>query len=164
MVSLRAMVEAKGALLTGAKAEAIFRQEVGLGGVSATEMVHAAVSKATPAGQTGHLAMAWQRRILTMGVPFESQVFNPMPYGEVVEKGSRPHVILPRYKKALAFLPGGGSFAERFRSGDTVVVKKVHHPGTKPTRFVEKTVQRLQDGPWMQLWERVVSRIVERLS
>jgi hypothetical protein len=48
-------------------------------------------------------------------------------YAAVIESGSKPHVIRPRRKKALAFWGGSG----------IVVVKSVNHPGTKPRRVVE---------------------------
>lgn len=43
-------------------------------------------------------------------------------YAKIIETGSKPHVIRPRTKKALAFWGGG----------DVVVRRSVKHPGTKP--------------------------------
>lgn len=56
-------------------------------------------------------------------------------YAEVVIHGSRPHVIRPRTKKALAFQMGG----------KTIVVRKVNHPGTKANEFFQQIVQRWGD-------------------
>ncbi|MHB9075788.1 MAG: hypothetical protein ACYC6G_19985 [Desulfobaccales bacterium] len=171
MVNLQMAVEAKGVLLTDPNALEVYRQEVVKGGVAGTEMVLAHVSLATPVGLSwqgrsgGSLAKAWQRQYLAMGVPFESLITNPMPYGETVEKGSRPHVIRPRNKKALAFMPFANfSLAEAGAQGGEVVVKSVHHPGTKGTHFVEKALRRLEGGLWAEHWDRVINTIVERLS
>lgn len=45
-----------------------------------------------------------------------------VPYAEFVEENTKPHVIQPKNKKALAFYSHKG--------GNFVVTKKVHHPGT----------------------------------
>lgn len=47
-------------------------------------------------------------------------------HGLYVEYGTRPHVILPKNAKALSFKI----------NGETVVTKKVNHPGTDPSPFV----------------------------
>lgn len=49
-----------------------------------------------------------------------------VPYAKYVEWDTRPHDIRPKTKKALAFKV----------NGTTVIVKKVHHPGTKAQPFV----------------------------
>jgi len=164
-------VEAKGVLLTDPNALEVYRQEVVKGGVTATEMVLTNIVRATPVGLSwqgrsgGSLAKAWQRHYVHLGLPFESIISNPMPYGETVEKGSKPHVIRPRNKKALAFMPFANfSLAEAGAHGGGVVVKSVRHPGTKGTHFVEKTLTRLEAGLWLSHWDRVVNIIVERLS
>jgi len=164
MISIKAEITARGVLLTDPQALGIYQEEVIRGGVEATEMALTAVVATTPVGQTGLLWKAWFKKA-PFGAALHSLIANPLSYGEIVEKGSRAHVIAPRHKKALAFLPGGGTFAERFGSKGTVIVRKVKHPGTKGRRFVEKTTQRLAGlGAWNNLWERVVNRIVERLS
>lgn len=48
--------------------------------------------------------------------------------------GTPAHVILPRFKRALAFVVGGAS----------VVVRRVFHPGTKPQRNTERVNQSLE--------------------
>lgn len=170
MVNLKMAVEAKGVLLTDPNALEIYRQEVVKGAVVATEMVLTNIVAATPVGKPfgnytgGSLAQAWQRHYVHMGLPFESRLTNPMPYGETVEKGSRPHVIRPRNKKALAFMPFANFSLAEGLDGAGVVVKSVKHPGTKGTHFVEKTLKRLEAGPWLAHWDRVVNAIVERLS
>lgn len=44
------------------------------------------------------------------------------PHAVFVHWGTRPHVIRPKYRKALRFQPGGGQF---------VFAKFVNHPGYK---------------------------------
>lgn len=53
------------------------------------------------------------------------------PYTEIVERGSRPHTIEAVRAKALRFVVDG---VVRF-------AKSVQHPGTKPTFFIQKSVQ-----------------------
>ena len=70
--------------------------------------------------------------ITTIGADFTPEGFTVYPgasYGPIVEKGSRPHEILARFAKALAF-PWKG--AMRF-------FKRVQHPGFPGRRFVERT-------------------------
>lgn len=47
-----------------------------------------------------------------------------------IEYGTRPHVIRPKNKKALAFKSGGKE----------IVVKVVHHPGTRANPFIRETI------------------------
>jgi HK97 gp10 family phage protein len=47
-------------------------------------------------------------------------------YDAYVEFGTAPHEIRPKNKKALAFKSGG----------NTIIVKKVNHPGTKAQPYV----------------------------
>jgi HK97 gp10 family phage protein len=61
-------------------------------------------------------------------------------YAGAVEFGSKPHIIKPRKKKALAFKPGAG-----FRFWDEkgrVVVKSVKHPGTQAQPFLRPAVEQ----------------------
>lgn len=53
-----------------------------------------------------------------------------MEYGKYVEFGTAPHIIAPKFKKALKFKSGS----------DTVIVKKVQHPGTRPNPFIRNTL------------------------
>lgn len=60
-------------------------------------------------------------------------------YAGAVEFGTKPHIIRPKIKKALAFKPGAG-----FRFWDEsgrVVVKSVKHPGTKAQPFLTPAVE-----------------------
>lgn len=48
-----------------------------------------------------------------------------------VIKGTKPHIIRPRYRKALKFRVGGR----------TVFARVVHHPGTKANDFLTKSLR-----------------------
>lgn len=51
------------------------------------------------------------------------------PHARFVHWGTKRHVILPKNKKALRFVGGGGLF---------VFAKKVNHPGNKPDKWLER--------------------------
>jgi len=58
-----------------------------------------------------------------------SRVVGPtVSYAGVVERGSRPHLILPRSARVLAFDVGG----------ETVFSRRVQHPGTAPREIVAR--------------------------
>ncbi len=66
-----------------------------------------------------------------------AEVVAKMPYAAAVEYGSRPHVIVPKRAKVLAW---GGSrrLSGRLRSGasaDTFAMR-VNHPGNKPKPYL----------------------------
>jgi len=77
------------------------------------------------AGKSGLILQASGKLRASM-TPFHSRnvagVGTNRPYAAAMNNGSKPHDILPRTKKALAF---GGK-----------VFKKVHHPGTSPRQFM----------------------------
>ena len=52
------------------------------------------------------------------------------PYAIFVHEGTRPHTIVPVYKKVLANKRTGEIFG-----------KLVHHPGTKPNPFMERAIK-----------------------
>lgn len=64
---------------------------------------------------------------------------------ETTEKGARPHIILPRRARALAFTPRGSS--------RVVVVKRVNHPGNPARPWFAPTV-----GKWGTLVRSVWNR------
>ena len=78
-------------------------------------------------------------------------------YAGAVEFGTKPHVIRPRWKKALAFKPGAG-----FRFWDEsgrVVVKRVKHPGTKAQPYLRPAVE--QEAVRMR---KALKRIIENAA
>lgn len=52
-------------------------------------------------------------------------------YGVYVDQGTRPHIILPRRKKMLAFQ----------KDGRWIFAKQVNHPGTKANPFFSNAVR-----------------------
>jgi HK97 gp10 family phage protein len=71
-----------------------------------------------------------------------------------VEFGTRPHLIKPRRKKALAFKPGAG-----FRFWDEsgrVVVKMVRHPGTAAQPYLRPAMQ--EEAPRLT---KLIKNIIE---
>ncbi len=57
------------------------------------------------------------------------------PAAEYVEYGTSPHIIRPRFKKALKFQIGG----------EDIFAKYVHHPGTQPQPFLEPALFENQE-------------------
>lgn len=57
-----------------------------------------------------------------------------VPYAEYVERGTPPHLILPRRATMLRF---------EGRGGDIVYSPYVHHPGTRPNPFARQAVERM---------------------
>ncbi len=92
--------------------------------------------------------------ITTIGADFTPEGFIVYPgasYAPIVEKGSRPHEILPRFARALAF-PWKGLM--RF-------FRRVQHPGFPGRGFVERTREVVQpklfdlmSRIWRELHER----------
>jgi len=77
---------------------------------------------------------------------FEAYVFPTVPYAMFVEFGTRPHLIRPVRAQALRFVS---------RSGEVVFTRLVHHPGTKPKRFVRETAEEvIRRVPmfWREVW------------
>ena len=88
-------------------------------------------------------------------------------YAAYVEKGTRPHVILPRKKPFLAWPAPGVSvtLAGRVRTGEVrrlghgayIFAMKVNHPGTKPRPFLEPGARKAAEKGGLkdvaiQLW------------
>lgn len=65
---------------------------------------------------------------------------------ETTEKGARPHVIVPRSKRALSFYWR--------KAGRVVVLKKVNHPGNPARPWFAPTVARWPDIA-ARAWRRV---------
>jgi hypothetical protein len=94
--------------------------------------------RAAPVGQTGELARTIRGQVLPAGQGrYRIVVEAPAPQASWTDKGTRPHVIRPRSKKALAF--------NWPKAGGSVVFAKVNHPGTKGTRW------------WSNTWKRTTS-------
>ena len=66
-------------------------------------------------------------------------------YAAAVEFGTKPHIIVPRNRKALRFAAGPGSrrLSGSPRSGGAVVfAKRVRHPGTRAQPFMVPGAQK----------------------
>jgi hypothetical protein len=57
------------------------------------------------------------------------------PIGAFVHEGTVPHLILPKNGKHLVFYWG--------RAGRVVYLKQVHHPGSKPNRWLIRSLRVL---------------------
>jgi hypothetical protein len=80
--------------------------------------------------KTGKLKAAVKKQKFgSRGLVFVSKAI--APYAFYVLEGTRPHKIVPKYKKALK-VPGFGVF------------KSVQHPGTKANPFVDKGAAKAQ--------------------
>jgi hypothetical protein len=79
--------------------------------------------------RTGFLVQSF-RADLTPGL---LRWFPTASYAPFVEFGTKPHVIVPKDKKAL-YWPGASH-----------PVRSVNHPGTKPNQFMERIVSESQD-------------------
>lgn len=67
-----------------------------------------------------------------------------VPYALFVHEGTRPHVIKPKKGKFLAFRwPGAPKNMGRLPDG-RVLARVVHHPGTKPNRFLTNALRVLR--------------------
>ena len=83
---------------------------------------------------TGRYRAAWSKREVTTVRGVGWQVFNPVPYAEYIENGTRPHVIRPKRQDGTL----------RFRIGGKVVYAKiVHHPGTKAQHVLAKATRQV---------------------
>jgi hypothetical protein len=71
------------------------------------------------------------RKVNAVVVGKHVRVESSHPATLYVIKGTRPHVIRPRYRKVLKFTT----------RGTTVFAKVVHHPGTKPNDFLTKALR-----------------------
>ena len=72
-------------------------------------------------------------------------------YAPMVELGTKPHIIVPRYKKALAFNIGG----------DRVIVRKVNPPGTRPKPFLRPALEQSR-AAIARLLEQAKAQIARR--
>ena len=72
---------------------------------------------------------------MVMYYPDKKQVIAGAAHSAALEYGSKPHIIEPTGgKKALAFQ----------KDGQEIVVKKVHHPGTKPLAIMRNAALKVQ--------------------
>lgn len=92
----------------------------------------AVANRATPV-DTGRLRGANEATpIIVAGQTVVGGVENKTTYAMMVHEGTSPHVIVPRNKKILAWIPRGGS---------TVFARRVNHPGTKAQPWLARSAE-----------------------
>lgn len=79
---------------------------------------------------TGNLARTFAATVKVEGDVIKFTL--PFYAGSVI-RGSAPHIITPKNKKALKF---------RGKGGEIVFAKKVKHPGNAPNFFIQDTLNR----------------------
>ena len=79
------------------------------------------------------------------------RVFARASYAAAVEKGSRPHIIVPRRASVLAFTLGPGArLTGSARVGANMIfTMRVHHPGTKAKPYLLPGVRAAIAGSGM---------------
>ena len=64
--------------------------------------------------------------------PLRGRVYTNVEYAPHVELGTRPHIIRPRFKRALHWQRGGRDF----------FAMSVNHPGTRPKPFMRPALEQ----------------------
>lgn len=85
--------------------------------------------------------------------PVRGTITVNQPYGAHVEYGTKAHVITPRRAKALAFMGKGGM----------VFAKKVNHPGTKPSPFLQPAMEN-NEGKIVELFRQAMQRVLNKVQ
>lgn len=80
--------------------------------------------------RTGHARQSIHSGVEGRGRDITVYLAHGVKYGEILEEGSRPHIIRPKNKKAL------------YWSGAAHPVKEVHHPGTTGDPALQKSLER----------------------
>jgi hypothetical protein len=94
------------------------------------------------------------RRSITLDYhPISVSIYPTVNYALPVHEGTKAHIILPVRASVLAFK----------KNGKMVFVKRVNHPGSKANKFVERTVQRTENGI-NNLFQRALDNIIQFLT
>jgi hypothetical protein len=83
--------------------------------------------------RSGNLAMSIKKEVAEGKVSVKPLA----SYALFVEKGTAPHIIRPVNARCLAFQGG--------MLGGMVFARLVHHPGTKPNPFIQRTAMETRD-------------------
>jgi HK97 gp10 family phage protein len=83
--------------------------------------------------RSGNLAMSIKKEVSEGKVSVKPLA----SYAIFVEKGTAPHIIRPVNASCLAFQSG--------MLGGMVFTRLVHHPGTKPNPFIQRTAMETRD-------------------
>lgn len=94
----------------------------------------APVRKGGPGTPGGRLrASITHEVVLSGGVPV-ARVGSNVEYLLPVHEGSRPHIIVPKNKRALKFQ----------KNNKTIFAKRVNHPGNKPNPFLRDALKAVK--------------------
>lgn len=122
---------------------AFFREEVAKSQVKIADR-HVTQRVALPVNKNGRFKFGGSVKVegnhILTRIMLENQGESLGRYGGTVadlwgwiNRGTKPHRIYPRFKKALSFIAGGAA----------VVVRRVFHPGTKAQKITQKINQQL---------------------
>ncbi len=78
---------------------------------------------------TSHARQGLEGGCESVGNNYSIYLAHGVDYGEILEEGSKPHVITPKNGKAL------------YWKGAAHPVREVHHPGTKGFKTIENTLE-----------------------
>ncbi|MGL5714184.1 MAG: hypothetical protein ACRCX2_14285 [Paraclostridium sp.] len=112
--------------------EGIERKKVGmliLCNNIAQDLENKAKQNAQWTDRTGHARQALNGEASNKGNDYVISLSHGVEYGEILEEGSKPHVIRPKNKKAL------------YWRGANHPVKVVNHPGTKGKPIIGPTLE-----------------------
>lgn len=129
-----------------------FMQDVAKAGINAGPLTRAGIQNSVTKIQSNvrerapHRTGALQRSVLTSVDYPEGTVSVEESYGQYIEYGTQPHIIVPKSKKAL------------YWSGAFSPVKVVHHPGTRAQPFFKPGVDAS-----LAYIDETFTRVMERL-
>ena len=98
--------------------------------------------------RTGHTERSIEASTRISGDRVEGEVVSRDKIAMFLMRGTKPHIIVPRRKKALRWADG-----QKF-----IFAKKVHHPGTRPDPFLTNAFERETVGFATRL-ENTIRRI-----
>lgn len=95
----------------------------------ASELENEAKVNASWKDRTGHARQYINGKASNRGSIYRISLSHGVEYGEILEEGSKPHIIRPTNKKAL------------YWRGASHPVKQVNHPGTKGNPIIGPTME-----------------------
>lgn len=94
------------------------------------------------------------RRSITLDYkPISVSIYPTVNYALPIHEGSKPHIITPKNKSVLAFK----------KDGKMIFARKVNHPGNKPNKFVERTVNKTESKV-NSLFSKALDNIINFLT
>lgn len=100
------------------------------------EAAKANIKRGDPPREDSHLQDTVVKRFIRDKAGPAVWVGSEHPRALMYHEGTRPHVILPRNAKVLAFDVGG----------TTVFAAKVNHPGTPATKWLARALESVRTG------------------